>query len=278
MLGHSAAAESAKSFAHAKGSIIPTMLLAGKKGLVLNVTNEKSIGWAIADLAEQHGAEVGVGGQNERMLERVNNLIQGRDRMRSFVVDFQDDVQLDALVKEVEAAYGKIDFLVHSAAFANKEDLAGRFIETSRDGFALAMDISCYSLVKLCKVLEPLLNEDGSVVTLSYLGSTRAVGNYNVMGVAKAALESAVRYLAIDLGEKGIRVNTISPGPINTVAARGVRGLLDMIGYVGERAPLKRPYGSYEVAGSAVYLLSDLSKGVSGQIIFVDSGYNVVGL
>ena len=142
----------------------------------------------------------------------------------------------------------------------------------------MALDISCYSLVKLCKVLEPVFNDDGSVITLSYLGSTRAVGNYNVMGVAKAALESSVRYLSIDLGQKGIRVNTLSPGPINTVAARGVRGLLDMIGTVNERAPLKRPFGSYEVAGSALYLLSDLSKGVTGQIVFVDSGYNIVGI
>lgn len=254
------------------------MLLSGKKGLVLNVTNDKSIGWAIADLAEQHGAEVGVGGQNERMMERVNALIENRSKMRSFLVDFRDDDQLDALVAEVEKAYGKIDFLVHSAAFANKEDLSGRFIETSRDGFALALDVSCYSLVKLCKVFEPLFNEDASVVTLSYLGSTRAVGNYNVMGVAKAALESSVRYLAFDLGTKGVRVNTLSPGPINTVAARGVRGLLDMIGYVNDRAPLKREFGAGEVAGSAVYLLSDLSRGVTGQIIFVDSGYNIVGL
>lgn len=254
------------------------MLLAGKKGLVLNVTNEKSIGWAIADLSEQHGAEVGVGGQNERMLERVNALIQSRSRMRSHVVDFRDDAQLSELVAEVANVYGKIDFLVHSAAFANKEDLAGRFVDTSRDGFAMAMDVSCYSLVKLCSMFEPLFNEDASVLTLSYLGSTRAVGNYNVMGVAKAALESAVRYLAFDLGPKGIRVNTLSPGPINTVAARGVKGLLDMIGYVQDRAPLKRNYGSYEVAGNAVYLLSDLSKGVTGQIIFVDSGYNIVGM
>lgn len=254
------------------------MLLKGKKGLVLSVTNEKSIGWAIADLAEQHGAEVGVGAQNERMLERVKGLLEGRGRMRPFMVDFTVDEQLDRLVEDVQKTYGKIDFLVHSAAFANKDDLAGRFIDTSREGFAMAMDISCYSLVKLCKVLEPVFNEDASIVTLSYLGSTRAVGNYNVMGVAKAALESAVRYLAFDLGGKGIRVNTLSPGPINTVAARGVRGLLDMIGYVQERAPLKRVYGSYEVAGSAVYLLSDLSKGVSGQIVFVDSGYNIVGM
>jgi enoyl-[acyl-carrier protein] reductase I len=254
------------------------MLLAGKRGLVLSVTNEKSIGWAIADLAEQHGAAVGVGAQDERNRELVQNLIQGRQNFRSFVADFRDDEQLAQLVEQVREAYGKIDFLVHSAAFAKKEDLSGRFVDTSREGFAIAMDVSCYSLVKLCQIFEPLLNEDGSVVTISYLGSTRAVGNYNVMGVAKAALESSVRYLAFDLGQKGIRVNTLSPGPINTVAARGVKGLLDMIGYVNERAPLKRPFGSYEVAGSAVYLLSDLSKGVTGQIVFVDSGYNIVGM
>ncbi|HZH98713.1 MAG TPA: SDR family oxidoreductase, partial [Fimbriimonadaceae bacterium] len=194
------------------------------------------------------------------------------------MVDFQNEEQLDALVETVKKEFGGIDFLVHSAAYANREDLSGRFIDTSREGFATALDISAYSLVKLCQKLEPVMNEDGSVVTLSYLGSTRAVGNYNVMGVAKAALEAAVRYLAFDLGPKGIRVNTLSPGPINTVAARGVKGLLDMIGYVHERAPLKRDFGQAEVAGSALYLLSDLSKGVSGQIIFVDNGYNIVGM
>lgn len=254
------------------------MLLSGKKGLVLSVTNEKSIGWSIADLANQHGAEVMVGGQNERMLERVNKLIEGRTGMTSVTCDFGIEEDLANLAKTVEATYGKIDFFVHSAAYANREDLQGRFIETSREGFKTALDISAYSLVSVCKTLEPLMNEDGSVIALSYLGSQRAVGNYNVMGVAKAALESCVRYLAGDLGVKGIRVNTLSPGPVNTVAARGVKGLLEMIDYVGERAPLKRPFGQDEVARSAVYLLSDLSFGVSGQIIYIDSGYNIVGL
>jgi enoyl-[acyl-carrier protein] reductase I len=254
------------------------MLLEDKKGLVLNVTNKNSIGWAVADLAAQHGAQVGVGVQTERIGEKVSDLIEGRSNMRTFQVDFADDAQIEQLVKDVEAAYGKIDFFVHSAAFAKREDLAGRFIETSPDGFLTALDISCYSLVKLCRALEPLFNEDASVCAMSYLGSTRAVGNYNVMGVAKAALEAAVRYLAVDLGPKGIRVNTVSPGPINTLAARGVKGLGEMIDYVQDRAPLKRPYGQEEVAGNTIYLLSDLSKGVSGQIVFIDSGYNIVGL
>ncbi len=254
------------------------MLLEGKKGLVLNVTNKNSIGWACADLAAAHGAQVAVGAQNERMLERVADLTKDNPRLSTLVVDFGDNAQLEALAKEVEARFGKIDFLVHSAAFAKKEDLEGRFIDTSRDGFALALDVSCYSLVALCKALEHVFNEDASVMCMSYLGSVRSVGNYNVMGVAKAALESSVRYLAQDLGVKGIRVNTISPGPINTVAARGVKGLLGMIEYVQQRAPLKREFGQDEVAGTAVYLMSDLSKGVSGQIIYVDSGYNTVGM
>jgi enoyl-[acyl-carrier protein] reductase I len=254
------------------------MLLEGKKGLVLSVTNNNSIGWHIADQAAKHGAQVGVGAQNERMYERVSRLVEGREEMSVFTCDFGVDEQIAQLVEDVAAKYGKIDFLVHSAAFAQKEDLDGRFIDTSREGFKIALDVSCYSLVALCRALEPIMNDDASVVTISYLGSTRAVGNYNVMGVAKAALESSVRYLAADLGVRGIRVNTLSPGPINTVAARGVKGLTTMIDYVHDKAPLKREFGAAEVGGSGVYLLSDLSKGVTGQIIFIDNGYNIVGM
>ncbi|MBS1717044.1 MAG: enoyl-ACP reductase [Armatimonadetes bacterium] len=254
------------------------MLLKGKKGLVLSVTNENSIGWAIADAAANHGAEVGVGGQNDKMRGRVEALTEGRPNMKAFTVDFQIDEQIEALVEEVKKTYGGIDFFVHSAAFANRDDLSGRFIDTSRDGFKLALDISAYSLVRMCKALEPIMNEEGSVMALSYLGSVRAVSNYNVMGVAKAALEASVRYLAADLGVKGIRVNTLSPGPINTVAARGVKGLTEMIDYVHERSPLKRRFGQEEVAGSAIYLMSDLSKGVTGQVIYIDNGYNIVGM
>ncbi len=254
------------------------MLLEGKCGLVLNVTNKNSIGWAIADLANQHGATVGVGGQNERMMDGVLKLIGGRERFNTHQVDFQIEEDLERLARDVAKTYGKIDFLVHSAAFANRDDLVGRFIDTSRDGFKLAMDVSAYSLIALCRALEPVLADDGSVMALSYLGSVRAVKNYNVMGVAKAALEANVRYLSQDLGERGIRVNTLSPGPINTVAARGVMGLTGMIDYVHEKSPLKRPFGQAEVAGSAVYLMSDLSKGVTGQVIYIDNGYNIVGI
>lgn len=254
------------------------MLLEGKKGLVLSVTNKNSIGWAIAAAAAKHGAQVGIGAQNERTMENVAKLIDGQDAFKPFTVDFQIDEQMEKLVEDVKSTYGGIDFLVHSAAFAKREDLQGRFIDTSEDGFQTALGISAYSLVKLCRVLEPVLNDDASVITISYLGSVRNVGNYNVMGVAKAALEAEVRYLAADLGVRGIRVNTLSPGPINTVAARGVKGLLDMIGYVHERAPLKREFGQEEVAGSGVYLISDLSRGVTGQVIYIDNGYNIVGM
>ncbi|MES1228343.1 MAG: SDR family oxidoreductase, partial [Armatimonadota bacterium] len=174
--------------------------------------------------------------------------------------------------------FGSIDFLVHSAAFANREDLAGRFIDTSREGFAMALDISAFSLIAVCRALEPYMADDGSVMAMSYLGSTRAATNYNVMGVAKAALESCVRYLSVDLGKRGIRVNTVSPGPINTVAARGVKDLGSMITHVHDVAPLKRPFGQDEVGGTAVYLMSDLSRGVTGQIVFVDNGYNISAL
>jgi enoyl-[acyl-carrier protein] reductase I len=254
------------------------MLLEGKKGLVLNIVNKNSIGWAIAEAAQAHGAIVGVGGQNERMLDGVNKLIEGREGFHPFQIDFSEDEQYEALAGAVAQRFGKIDFLVHSAAFAPREALSGRFVDTGREDFRIALDVSCYSFVRVCKELEGVLADDASIMALSYLGSTRSVGNYNVMGVAKAALESSARYLAADLGGRGIRVNILSPGPINTVAARGVKGLLEMIDHVRSRAPLKRPFEQAEVAGSAVYLMSELSRGVSGQILFVDAGYNVVGI
>lgn len=254
------------------------MLLEGKKGLVLNVTNKNSIGWAIADRANEQGATVGVGAQNERLLEGVQKLLTGRERFDTFTVDFAFEEQYDALATQVAEKYGKLDFLVHSVGYAPKEALSGRFIDTSLEDFQTAMNASAYSFVRLCKTMEPLMNDDSSIVTLSYIGSTRAMGGYKVMGLCKAALESAARYLALELGERGIRVNTVSPGPVNTISGRGVPGLQDMIKNVQSIAPLKRPYGQQEAAGAALYLLSDLSQGVSGQILFVDSGYNVMAL
>jgi enoyl-[acyl-carrier protein] reductase I len=254
------------------------MLLAGKTGLVLNVTNKNSIGWAIADRANQEGAVVGVGAQNERLLEGVLKLVEGRERFDTFTIDFGFEEQFEKLADEVKAKYGKIDFVVHSVGYAPKDALTGRFIDTSLEDFQIAMNASAYSLVRLCRAMEPLLNDDGSVITLSYLGSTRVASNYKVMGMCKAALEAGIRYLALELGERGIRVNTVSPGPVNTISGRGVQGLTQMIGHVHSVAPLKRPYGQQEAGGAALYLLSDLSQGVTGQIIFVDSGYNILAM
>ena len=254
------------------------MLLEGKKGLVLNVLNKNSIGWAIAEQANLQGATVGVGAQNERLLEGVEKLIDGRERFDTFTIDFAYDEQYGQLAEQVAAKYGKLDFLVHSVGYAPKEALAGRFIDTNLEDFQVAMNLSAYSMVRLCKEFEPLMNDDSSIITLSYLGSTRAMNSYKIMGLCKAALESAVRYLAIDLGDRGIRVNTVSPGPVNTVAARGISGIVSSIEHVKSVAPLKRPYGQQEAAGAAMYLLSDLSIGVTGQILFVDSGYSIIAV
>ncbi len=254
------------------------MLLEGKKGVVLNVTNKNSLGWAIADKAVQEGATVGVGAQNERLMEGVRKLVEGRERLDTLIADFSFEEQYEALAEQVSSKYGQLDFLVHAVGYAPKAALEGRFIDTSLEDFQVAMNASAYSFVRLCKTMEPFLKEDASVITLSYLGSTRAMGGYKVMGMAKAALESATRYLAIDLGDRGIRVNTISPGPVRTISAMGIGGIKDAIKGVQESAPLKRPYGQQEVAGAAMYLLSDLSRGVTGQILFVDSGYNVMAV
>ena len=252
------------------------MLLEGKKGVVLNITNKNSIGWAIADRANAEGATVGVGAQNERLLEGVQKLVEGRERFETLTVDFSDEAQYDLLAEQVASKLGKLDFFVHSAAYAPQAALAGRFVDTTLEDFQVAMNASAYSFIRLCKTLEPHLNDDASIVALSYIGSTRAMSSYNVRGLCKAALESAVRYLAMDLGARGIRVNTVSPGPVNTLAARGIPGVRDMIKNVQEIAPLKRPYGQQEAAGASLYLLSELSQGVTGQILFVDSGYNVM--
>jgi enoyl-[acyl-carrier protein] reductase I len=254
------------------------MLLEGKKGLVLNVTNKNSIGWAIADMANKQGARVGIGAQNERLADGVLKLIEGREGFDPFLIDFLHEEEFDRLRSEVESKYGKLDFLVHSVGYAPKEALTGRFIDTNLADFEVAMNASAFSLIRICRALEPLLNDDASVITISYLGSTRIMSSYKVMGVAKAALESSARYLAADLGERGIRVNVVSPGPVNTISARGVSGLTDYIRHVQDVAPLKRAYGQDECARTAMYLLSDLSRGVSGQIVFVDSGYNTVAV
>lgn len=249
-------------------------LLAGKTGVVFGVANQRSIAWAVAEKANEQGAKVIIGVQNDRMGEAAAKLIEGKPNFSLVTVDLNNDDQLAAVTKDLP----NLDFAVHSVAYALREDLAGRFIETGREGFKVALETSAFTFVAMAKALEPKLNDDASLITMSYLGSQRVLPGYNVMGVAKAAIEASARYLAYDLGGRGIRVNVVSPGPINTVAARGIKGFTDILNTIGDKVPLKRPAEQEQVALTSLYLLSDLSRGVSGQTIYVDSGYSIMGL
>jgi enoyl-[acyl-carrier protein] reductase I len=250
-------------------------LLAGRKGLIVGVANERSIAWGIARRAAGAGAELAFTYQGDALLKRVKPLAAEAGSDLLVPMDVTDDEQVKAAFDSVRTHFGSIDFLVHSVAYADKNDLAGRTLDTSREGFLKAMEISVYSLMSLAREAESCLNPGGSIVTLSYYGSVKAVPNYNVMGVAKAALEATVRYLSLDLGEKGIRVNAISAGPIKTLAASGVSGLRGMLSAAADRAPLKRNVDTDDVGGAGLYLLSSLSKGVTGEIHYVDAGFNV---
>jgi len=253
------------------------MLLEGKKGLVVGVANKHSLAWAIAQAAAREGARLAFNYQGERLRENVEELAQTIEGAKTFACDVSDDEQIAALAKSVEAELGQLDFLVHSVAFAPREELEGEFINTSRRGFATALDVSAYSLVALARAAMPLMREGGSIITLTYLGSGRVVPHYNVMGVAKAALEAAVRYLAYDLGPRGIRVNAISAGPIKTLAARGVSGISKMIEHHRGVAPLRKATEQSEVGDTALFLLSHLARGITGEIIYVDGGYHILG-
>lgn len=253
-------------------------LVQGKNALVLGVASERSIAWAIAQRLAQEGANLALTYQNERLEKNVRPLAETVPGTLVLPCDVSDDGQINSLVRSLQERWGGVDILVHSVAYAKKEELSGRYVDTSREGFHLAMDVSVFSLVALCKALEPLMVPGSSVVTLTYIGSERVVPNYNVMGVAKAALEASVRYLASDLGPQGIRVNAISAGPISTLAARAIAGFTTMLQRVREVAPLRRNTEAEEVADTAVFLLSDLARGVTGEVIYVDSGYHAMGM
>jgi enoyl-[acyl-carrier protein] reductase I len=254
------------------------MLLEGKRGLVLGIANKRSIAWGIAQAAQREGARLAVTYQGERLLENVQELAQQLRDPLVLPCDVAKDADLVALADAVKAEFGSLDFVVHAVAFALREELDGDFVNTSREGYRIAQDISSYSLTALARVTAPLMPEGGSIVTLSYLGGERVVPHYNVMGVAKAALEMSVRYLAADLGPKGIRVNAISAGPIKTLAASGVHGLSKMLEYHRTNAPLRRNTDQDEVGDTALFLLSPMSRGVTGEVIHVDGGYHVIGM
>ncbi|APG23642.1 enoyl-ACP reductase FabI [Syntrophotalea acetylenica] len=251
-------------------------LMTGKRGIIFGVANDLSIAWGIARQLHAAGATLAFTYLNEALEKRVRPLAESVDAELILPCDLSRDEDIEAVYEEVDKKWGKIDFVVHAVAFANREDLKNSFSQTSRDGFKLAMDISAYTLVAVTRGAIPLMNEGGSVITLTYLGAQRAVPNYNVMGVAKAALEASVRYLAAELGEKNIRVNAISAGPIKTLASSAVGQFKEKLRIMDEIAPLHRTVTQEEVGKSALYLLSDLASGVTGEVHFVDAGFNFV--
>ena len=254
--------------------------LEGKTGLIVGVANKRSIAWAIAQAASRAGARVALTYQGERLEENVRELSAGLTDPLVLPLDVTHDGQIASVFEAIDRSFGGLDFVVHGAAYATRDDLINPFVQTSRDGFKLAMDVSAYSLIALARGALPLMEKrgGGSILTLTYLGSERVFETYRVMGVAKAALETTVRYLAADLGPKNIRVNAISAGPIKTLAAAGIPGFSNILQIYRDRAPLRRTVETAEVADAAVFLLSDASRAVTAEIMMVDGGYHATGM
>jgi enoyl-[acyl-carrier protein] reductase I len=255
--------------------------LTGKNALVTGIANNRSIAWGIAQQLHAAGANLGVTylpDDKGKMEKKVKDLVEPLNPSLFLPCNVQDEAQVESVFSSIKDQWGKLDILIHCLAFANRDDLSGDFSNTSREGYQLALDVSAYSLITLARGAKPLMTDGGSIVTLTYLGGVRVVPNYNVMGIAKSALEMNVRYLASEMGENNIRVNGISAGPIRTLASSAVGGILDMIHHVEEIAPLKRTVTQTEVGNAAAFLCSDLSTGITGQILYVDSGYNIMGM
>jgi len=248
-----------------------------KTAVIFGLANKRSIAWAIAQKLHQAGWRLAITYQNDRMEQEARDLITDLPGAAGFMCDVSSDDQIARLFDELKTRYGLLNGMVHSVAFAPAEELKGEFVNTTREGFRIAHDISVYSLVAVARAAAPLMPAGGGIVTLTYYGAEKVVPKYNVMGVAKAALEASVRYLANDLGPKNIRVNAISAGPIKTLAARGISGLGDMLKAHAERAPLKRNVDPGEVGGTAAFLLSEAGSGITGETIYVDCGYNIMG-
>jgi enoyl-[acyl-carrier protein] reductase I len=252
--------------------------MAGKRGVILGVANNRSIAWGIAKACSEAGAEIALTWQGDALKKRVEPLAQELGAFMAGHCDVTEPATIDAVIDALEAKWGKIDFVVHAIAFSDKDELTGRYLDTSRDNFARTMDISVYSFTAVAQRAERIMNDGGSMITLTYYGAEKVMPHYNVMGVAKAALEASVRYLAVDLGGRGIRVNAISAGPIKTLAASGIGDFRYILKWNEYNAPLKRTVTIDEVGNSALYLLSDLSTAVTGEIHHVDSGYHTVGM
>ncbi|MBB3065095.1 MULTISPECIES: enoyl-ACP reductase FabI [Limibacillus] len=253
-------------------------LMTGKRGLVMGVANDRSIAWGIAKAVHAQGAELAFTYQGDALKKRVVPLAEATGSRIVLPCDVTDDASVDAVFDELQDKWGGLDFVVHAIAYADKEELKGKYLNTSRDNFLRSLDISCFSFTTICRRAAALMNEGGSLLTLSYYGAERVMPHYNVMGVAKAALEASVRYLAADLGEQNIRVNAISAGPIKTLAASGIGDFRYILRWNELNSPLRRNVSIEDVGGAGLYLLSDLSSGVTGEVHHVDSGYNVIGM
>lgn len=252
--------------------------MTGKRGIIMGVANDRSLAWGIAQAIHAQGAEIAFTYQGEALEKRLRPLAESLGSTIVLPCDVSDESSIQAVFAELEKQWGKIDFVVHAIAYSDKEALKGKYYETTRENFLMTLDISCYSFTAVAKYAAPILNEGASLVTLTYYGAERVVPHYNVMGVAKAALEASVRYLAVDLGDRNIRVNAISAGPVKTLAASGIGDFRYILKWNEYNSPLKRNTTLEDVGGAGVYLLSSLSSGVTGEVLHVDSGYHVVGM
>jgi len=254
------------------------MLLQGKKAVISGVANNKSIAYGVAKAFRDNGAEIALSYPGEAIQKRVDPIANELGAAFTFACDVSSDESIDQATATVKEKWGKVDVLVHAIAYANRDDLQGRYLDTSREGFNVALGVSAYSLVAMCRAFEPLMDRGGSIMTLSYYGAEKAITNYNVMGVAKAALQASVMYLAYDLGERGIRINTISAGPIKTLAASGISGFGKILNHIETYTPLKTNVTIDDVGNMALFLASDLSTNVTGDVLFVDAGYHTSGI
>ena len=254
------------------------MLMKGKKGIIMGVVNQMSIAYGIAKSLHEHGAELAFTYQGEAVKKRIDPIAEELGSKITVECDVSKDGEIKKAFSEISAKFGKIDFLVHSIAYSDKNELRGRYADTTRKNFCQTMDISCFSFVESCKEAEAIMNENGSIITLSYYGAEKYIPHYNVMGVAKAALEASTRYLAVDMGIRGIRVNAISAGPLKTLAASGIGDFKYIFKWNEENTPLHRNTSLEDVGGAAVYLLSNLGSGTTGEVLHVDSGYHVMGM
>lgn len=253
-------------------------LMQGKKGLIMGVANDRSIAWGIADVLHRNGGDLAFTYQGETLAKRVKPLAERVGSDLVLPCDVEDESSIDVAFAAIKQHWGGLDFLVHAIAYSDKDELKGRYLDTTRDNFSRTMDISCYSFTSIAQRAAPLMGDGGSLITLTFSGSERVVPNYNVMGVAKAALEASIKYLAVDLGPGNIRVNAISAGPMRTLAGSAIAGARHIYRWSEENAPLRRSIQLKDVGGAALYLLSDLSNGVTGEVHHVDCGYNIVGM